>query len=329
MAGKSKKLKIKKLQINLTNRWLYTLIVFFSLIVIGVFVYAQIPNPGHDITRIEQPSGCGANQFLKWTTAGWTCDAVIAQPSGCDANQFLKWTGSAWTCENVCLSDGTNCPSVEEGLWSIYNSNLYYADGNVGIFGSVNPTLTFGNSWSSTPWAGVKLHVADKFLDVGDWWSGGGAVGVRLFTNDAERMRIDTSGNVGIGTTTPGAKLDVAGDLHVDDNLEVDGIFSLGTPTEKTISYGGAITVTSSYHKIDNRADASMDNLDTIHGGVDGMILVLRADNEARAPILRDGRGNIELEDDQMFSMGTRTRKIYLFYDAEMEKWYEIARFGG
>lgn len=172
MAGKSKKLKIKKLQINLTNRWLYTLIVFFSLIVIGVFVYAVAPNPGHGITQIEQPSGCGANQFL-------------------------KWTGSSWTCEAVCLSDGTNCPLVEEGLWSQTGSDLYYTDGDVGIFGASSPGLNFGNSWSSTPWAGVQLHVGDKFLDIGDWWAGN-EIGVRFYTNDVERMQIDTSGNIGI-----------------------------------------------------------------------------------------------------------------------------------
>jgi hypothetical protein len=78
MAGKSNKLKIKKLQINFTNRWLYTLIVFFSLVVIGVFVYAVTPNPGHDITQIEQPSGCSTNQFLKWTGSSWTCEGVEA-----------------------------------------------------------------------------------------------------------------------------------------------------------------------------------------------------------------------------------------------------------
>ena len=39
---------------------------------------------------------------------------------------------------------------------------------------------------------------------------------MKFFTVDTERMRIDSTGNVGIGTTSPSAKLDVAGDLRID-----------------------------------------------------------------------------------------------------------------
>ena len=47
------------------------------------------------------------------------------------------------------------------------------------------------------------------------------AVDIVFGTNSAERMRIDSGGNVGIGTTNPGADLDVAGDAIVDDSLSV------------------------------------------------------------------------------------------------------------
>jgi hypothetical protein len=39
-----------------------------------------------------------------------------------------------------------------------------------------------------------------------------------------ERLRIDSSGNVGIGTSSPSAKLDVSGDANIDGTLTVDKI---------------------------------------------------------------------------------------------------------
>ncbi len=231
MARKSKKSGIKKLQINFTNRWLYTLIVFFSLIVVGVFVYAAVgttPNPGHSIAELQ------------------LCDVE---------GEILKNVGGAWAC-------GTD--DTGTSLWGVWNSNLYYTDGQVGIFGSANPTLQFGNSWSSTPWAGVKLHIADKFLEIGDWWQGGGEVGVRFWTNDNERMRIDTSGNViidgnvyanafsgdGSGITNLIVRLQ-----GIDDTCDntMDGLLRYRSsycinPTTRTSSFAICMRQTDSYY---------------------------------------------------------------------------------
>ena len=58
--------------------------------------------------------------------------------------------------------------------------------------------------------------------------------------------------------------------------------------TELTIS-GGAVTAVSSYHSIDTESDAATDDLDTINGGSDGDLLILRAANSARTVVVKDG----------------------------------------
>jgi hypothetical protein len=46
-----------------------------------------------------------------------------------------------------------------------------------------------------------------------------GFAGIPFYTNQVERMRIDSSGNVGIGTTSPGYKLQVAGSIAASTQI--------------------------------------------------------------------------------------------------------------
>lgn len=47
-------------------------------------------------------------------------------------------------------------------------------------------------------------------------------------TNDVERVRFTVAGNVGIGTSSPSAKLDVNGDAHIATDLDVDNDVTIG-----------------------------------------------------------------------------------------------------
>jgi len=110
-----------------------------------------------------------------------------------------------------------------------------FVSGNVGI-GTTSPSNAQG--WNRVldvnGAAHAKLLVTENTAGVktgifshSNW--GGGATGsigtesnhpLRFLTNYSERMRIDTSGNVGIGTASPGAKLDVVGKIRMADGTQ-------------------------------------------------------------------------------------------------------------
>ncbi|MCP4323937.1 MAG: hypothetical protein GY787_19180, partial [Alteromonadales bacterium] len=101
--------------------------------------------------------------------------------------------------------------------------------GNVGI-GTSSPTqLLHVNSTTSNP-TGIGLQNSQRYYSVrSNNYS-------LVFTDETvgtERMRIDSSGNVGIGTTSPSAKLDVQGTILVNNEIQfVDAnmrIFRSGT----------------------------------------------------------------------------------------------------
>ena len=134
--------------------------------------------------------------------------------------------------------------------------------------------------------------------------------------NNSTRIHNTSAGNVGIGTTSPGEKLSVVGDMSV-----TSGFLNFGAPSELTIS-SGAITATASNHLVDTEADASTDDLDTISGGSDGDILIIRAIHSDRT-IRVVTTGNISLPSTQLLDHIEDT--ITLIYSAAASKWVGLS----
>lgn len=127
----------------------------------------------------------------------------------------------------------------------------------------------------------------------------------------------EIAGIVGVGGAS------VAGwELTVTGDSKVTGITALSNALERTIS-GGAITATRSFHTIDTEGDTASDDLDDINGGVEGMILVLCAEDSARTVVVKDSTGNLRLAGD--CTLDNVSDSITLIYTASAV-WRELSR---
>ena len=189
----------------------------------------------------------------------------------------------------------------------------------------------------------VGQEIVGNTLDITDFidcnrihLSASAAPGVRLAdTADGVLKLTDNSGSdfnrVAFGGTTSSFPALKRSTTYLQARLADDSAYAdfacraLVNPmtSELTIATG-AITATGSYHRVDTEADAASDDLDTINGGVDGMILTLRAENDARTVVVKDGTGNIQIAGDMTLDNVQDT--ITLRYDGTLTAWLELGR---
>jgi len=112
-------------------------------------------------------------------------------------------------------------------------------------------------------------------------------------------------------------------DVQLYGNVIVNNTFITPKPSTSVIA-GGAITITSSYARVDTEAAAAADDLDTINGGQDGQRLVVQSASAARDVTLKDNTGNLRLAGDFILSHTDDT--IELIYNASISRWCEISR---
>ena len=125
---------------------------------------------------------------------------------------------------------------------------------------------------------------------------------------------------MGIGTSGV-TELAPEDDITWSGKQTFSGVVSYGSPVELTIA-SGVVTATQTYHIIDTQSDDSADDLDTINGGSDGDILILKSADGARDTTLKDGGGNLRLAGD--FILAATTDRIMLISDGT--NWNEISR---
>lgn len=113
----------------------------------------------------------------------------------------------------------------------------------------------------------------------------------------------------------------VNGELQGDSDGGSSG--SWGSATALTIQ-GGAITVTDpGVYAIDTEDAAASDDLDTINGGSEGDVIVLKLANDAHNVVLKDGTGNFDLLGLDI-TLDTTNQRVKLQKDAS-GNWVEFS----
>jgi len=157
----------------------------------------------------------------------------------------------------ILVCDGSNWYQTGgAGLWTQTGSNIYYNDGSVGI-GTMSPytTLEIVDTSAGSIYDGLQLrnNATDtgtgsrlRFINSTDSSSVSNSVSIASIrtgndnemafeTENAEAMRIDESGNVGIGLEDPNQKLTIEGTMSLKEQASANAdTAGYGQPWVKT-----------------------------------------------------------------------------------------------
>lgn len=208
---------------------------------------------------VEVPAVDKPYIFFNNTSGGYAVTVKVSGQTGvtiANGKKAIVYTNSTDVIEVA------NAPVTEAGTQTLTNKTLTNPTingftGNTAVVNIGSGQIykdTSGNVGIGTSSPGTKLDVNGTIRGNGNistadgsvfgWGSFSSYIGgssttnvVNVLTNSVERMRIDSSGNVGVGTTSPANTLDVKGTIRIT-NIS-------NTSNYGTLADGGGLVITS------------------------------------------------------------------------------------
>jgi len=275
-------------------------------------------------------------QFEKDDGTSGACYGIFAAQGGCAHSRgdlFLSASGTGW--KGVDASTNTFVPPTGstlaiEGPGATVISNSVAAD-------SITLTERATSYVPSVPYSITPTVITDTpagrraFLEQvqenagsltnnvsqGVWtWDGSNSLQPNTFTQisetngDGRWLRVDRENSIPVYP-------------EIVTNVQ-PVIYPLGS---NLIVASAAVSVPTSgvYFSVDTEGAAATDDLDTINGGVDGRMIILRPYFSTQDVTIKHDIGNIRMAGGD-FTFVNTTSRITLMYDASLNKWYEISR---
>jgi hypothetical protein len=221
----------------------------------GKKLYLSANGAGNQNITIDTSGNVGINN----TAPAYRLDVGTAD------NDAIRIRNSSGTQSNgIALGVGQNSPFLDLvngvefrikgntyanlGTWNSGNNTKFIIDasGNVGI-GTASPNLKLdvqGGGARLLQNGGVALNFSNN--STRNWDIGLAASTDAFYIKDvvanSTRVTIDTGGNVGIGTTSPAAKLDVYGTVHIGATANTNGSavnIAQGNYNQVNLTYAG------------------------------------------------------------------------------------------
>ncbi|MCX6818369.1 MAG: hypothetical protein NTU57_05955, partial [Candidatus Aenigmarchaeota archaeon] len=184
-------------------------LIFFAFVAIALAPFASAADPGHPASSVS---------------AGTFESGDFVFPQNLTINKFFAVNGTTLFVDavNARVGIGTTSPGSKLSIWEADGSTatLSIRGGNssVSAVGEVHSKIDLEQRDAS-----VTGYIAGRIAAINEY-SNGAYAGLGFYTAKQgrtpelqEAVRINYDGKVGIGTTTPTQKLDVAGTMNVSN----------------------------------------------------------------------------------------------------------------